>query len=96
MVAHAVSTARDAGANGQILVRGDSAYGTRTVIKACTRHGVQFSLVMAKSPAVQRDRTRRASCAVLAAPMGYGWFGPLGYEDITGTGVLRLDQPPPD
>jgi Transposase DDE domain group 1 len=92
MVAQAASTARDAGANGQILVRDDSAYGTRTVIKACTRRGVQFSLVMAKSPAVQRDSTRRASCAVLPHRLPLSVIDPaaataarsgrLGYADL--------------
>ena len=40
--------------------------------------------------------TRRTSCTVPAAPMGHRWIGPLGREDVTGTGVLRLDQPSPD
>jgi hypothetical protein len=54
MVAQAISTARAAGARGPILVRGDSAYGNRTVVRACLRHGAQFSLVMARNPAVDR------------------------------------------
>ena len=33
MVAQAIGTARAAGASGQILVRGDSAYGNRTVVR---------------------------------------------------------------
>ena len=32
MVAQAIGTARAAGASGQILVRGDSAYGNRAVV----------------------------------------------------------------
>ena len=32
MVTAAISTARAAGASGEILVRGDSAYGNRTVV----------------------------------------------------------------
>jgi replicative DNA helicase len=40
--------------------------------------------------------SQRAGGAVLTAPMGYRWFGPLGREDFTGTGLLRLDQSPPD
>ncbi len=57
MIAAAISTARTArtaGATGPILVRGDSAYGTRAVVGACTRHGAQFSLVMTRNTAVQR------------------------------------------
>src|SRR4051812_39263728 len=55
MVAHAIGTARAAtGASRQILVRGDSAYGTRAVVAACVRHGAQFSLVMTRNPDVER------------------------------------------
>ena len=54
MVAQAVGTARDCGASGQILVRGDSAYGNRKVVAACLRAGAQFSLVMTRNPAVDR------------------------------------------
>src|ERR1700687_3146172 len=38
----ATATARAAGVTGQILVRGDSAYGTRAVVSACRRAGAQF------------------------------------------------------
>jgi hypothetical protein len=54
MVAQAIATARAAGASGKILVRGDSAYGTRTVVRACRRGNAMFSLVMTKNPAIQR------------------------------------------
>jgi hypothetical protein len=54
MVAQAIGTARDLGARDQILVRGDSAYGSRKVVRACVRHGAQFSLVMARNPAIER------------------------------------------
>ena len=54
MVAQAISTARAAGASGPILVRGDSAYGSRKVVRACLRHGAQFSLVMTRNPAIER------------------------------------------
>jgi hypothetical protein len=54
MVAQAIATARAAGASGQILVRGDSAYGTRAVIGAARHAGVQFSLVLTKNTAVQK------------------------------------------
>lgn len=54
MVAQAIATARAAAASGPILVRGDSAYGNRTVVNACLRAGAQFSLVMTRNPAVER------------------------------------------
>jgi len=54
MVKEAVKTARDAGATGKILVRGDSAFGTGPVAAACLKAGVQFSLVLTKNRAVVR------------------------------------------
>jgi Transposase DDE domain group 1 len=54
MVAQGIGTARAAGASGQILVRGDSAYGTRAVVTACVRHGAQFSLVLSRNSAIER------------------------------------------
>ena len=54
MVTDAIRTTRAAGASGQILVRGDSAYGNSTVIAACVKAGVQFSFVLAKTRAVNR------------------------------------------
>jgi len=54
MVAAAIGTARDLGASGKILARGDSAFGNRTVVRTCVRHGAQFSLVMTRNPAVDR------------------------------------------
>jgi DDE family transposase len=54
MIAQAIRTARAAGAGGKILVRGDSAFGSRKVVRACVRHGAAFSLVMTRNPAVDR------------------------------------------
>jgi hypothetical protein len=48
MVREAIAVARACGASGEILVRGDSAYGTGAVVDACLRAGVRFSLVVAK------------------------------------------------
>ncbi len=53
MVAQAINTARAAGAVGPILVRGDSAYGTRVVVTACVRAGAQFSVVMTRNAAIE-------------------------------------------
>ncbi len=52
MVREAIATARAAGANGQILVRGDSAYGNRLVVQACVKADVRFSVVLTKNQAV--------------------------------------------
>jgi hypothetical protein len=52
MVTDAVRTARAAGARGQILVRGDSAYGNSVVVGACLKARVGFSVVLTKNPAV--------------------------------------------
>ncbi|HEU4362807.1 MAG TPA: IS1380 family transposase [Mycobacterium sp.] len=52
MVCEAITTARAAGVAGQILVRGDSAYGNSEVVAACQRAGARFSLVLAKNSAV--------------------------------------------
>ncbi|MDT5202505.1 MAG: hypothetical protein QOH34_4027, partial [Mycobacterium sp.] len=41
-----------AGVRGQILVRGDSAYGNSTVVAACRRAGARFSLVLTKNRTV--------------------------------------------
>jgi hypothetical protein len=54
MVSEAIATARAAGACGEILVRGDSAFGSRAVIGAAVKAGVKFSLGLAKNPAVNR------------------------------------------
>ncbi|MDT5285737.1 MAG: hypothetical protein QOF88_626 [Mycobacterium sp.] len=54
MVASAISTARDLGADRNILVRGDSAYGNRKVVRVCVRYGARFSLVMTRNAAVDR------------------------------------------
>jgi len=54
MVAQALTTARAAGVSGQIIVRGDSAYGSRAVIRVCRRYGAVFSLVLSRNAAVQR------------------------------------------
>ncbi|WP_446221250.1 IS1380 family transposase [Nocardia sp. IBHARD005] len=54
MVTAAINTARAAGATGQILVRGDSAYGNRKVVRAALRAGTQFSLVMTRNRAIDR------------------------------------------
>jgi DDE family transposase len=52
MITEAIRTARAAGASGEILVRGDSAYGAGPVVHACLKAGARFSVVLIKNPAV--------------------------------------------
>ncbi|BBY57197.1 IS1380 family transposase [Mycolicibacterium sarraceniae] len=52
MIAQAVATARATGITGDILVRGDSAYGNGVVVAACRRAGARFSLVLTKNRTV--------------------------------------------
>ncbi|MGO4647395.1 IS1380 family transposase [Nocardia sp. 2YAB30] len=54
MVTAAIGTARKAAATGTIVVRGDSSYGTRKVVRAALRGGAQFSLVMTQNSAVKK------------------------------------------
>jgi hypothetical protein len=54
MVAQAIATARTAGVTGEIVVRGDAAYGSAAVVRACRRAGARFSLVLTRNAAVQR------------------------------------------
>jgi hypothetical protein len=54
MVAEAIGVARAAGAVGEILVRGDAAYGNSAVVRACIKAGARFSVVLTKDPAVSR------------------------------------------
>ena len=54
MVRQAIATARAAGATGEILMRGDSAYGNSAVVGACVKAGVRFSVVLTKNRAVTR------------------------------------------
>ena len=60
MVSEAISTARAAGASGTILVRGDSAYGTSEVVRACLKAKAQFSVVLTKN--------RRVAAAISTIP----------------------------
>jgi hypothetical protein len=52
MVREAIGVARAAGATGEILVRGDCAYGTSAVVGACVQGRVRFSVVLTKNRAV--------------------------------------------
>ncbi len=84
MVAEAIRTARAAGATGDILVRGDSAYDSNAVVAACVQAGVRFSVVLTKTRAVNR--------AIAGIP-GDGWT-PVHYPGAVvdpDTGALISD-----
>jgi hypothetical protein len=53
LVKQAIATARSAGATGQILVRGDSAFGSGPVASACRKAGANFSLTLQSNPKLQ-------------------------------------------
>lgn len=48
-VTQAITTTRKCGATGAIMVRGDSAFGTKKVIAACLAEGVEFSLSVSRN-----------------------------------------------
>jgi hypothetical protein len=50
LVKQAITTARASGATGQILVRGDSAFGSGPVVTACRTAGVNFSVALQSNP----------------------------------------------
>lgn len=52
MIAQAVATARAAGVTGELVVPGDSAYGTGVITAACRRAGARFSLAVTKNRAM--------------------------------------------
>src|SRR4051812_28388907 len=61
MIAEAITTARACGATGQIVVRADSAFYTKTVIGTCRRRDVRFSVT------TRIDAKVRAACDSIAA-----------------------------
>ena len=64
MVRQAIGTARRVGA-GQILVRGDAAYGTAAVVTTCINAGARFSVVLTKTP---RSTGRSPASATTPGP----------------------------
>jgi Transposase DDE domain group 1 len=51
-VRQAITTARACGGSGTIMLRGDSAFGTKKVIATCCEEGVEFSLSVARNRAI--------------------------------------------
>ena len=49
-----ISTARTAGAGGKIMLRGDSAFGTKKVIAACLDEGIEFSMTLSRNKRVTK------------------------------------------
>jgi hypothetical protein len=101
MVAQAITTARAAGVTGQILVRGDSAYGTRAVVNACRRAGAQFSLVWTKNTKVQAAINAIAEDAwipvrypgAVADPDTGAWISDAEVAEIPYTAFTSTDDP---
>ena len=54
MVTDAIGVARAAGAAGEVMVRGDSAYGNSAIVRACLRAGARFSVVLIKNSTVTK------------------------------------------
>jgi hypothetical protein len=53
-VRETIGRVRRAGASGQLIFRADAGFWSRKVIKACTDHGAQFSLTVARQPVITR------------------------------------------
>jgi hypothetical protein len=54
MVAEAVATAKSCGATGLIIVRMDSAFYAKKVVRACRRAGARFSVTVRMDAAIKR------------------------------------------
>ena len=53
-IKQAIGTARACAASGTIMVRGDSAFGSKKMITTCVQEGVEFSLSMARNRAITK------------------------------------------
>ena len=53
-VKQAITTTRACGASGKIMLRGDSAFGTKKVIATCVEEGVEFSLSVTRNRAITK------------------------------------------
>ena len=101
MIAQTMATARAAGVTGQILVRGDSAYGNSTVVAACRRAGAQFSLVLTKSATVATAINSISDDAwtpvkypgAVRDPDTGGWISDAEVAETSYTAFGSTDQP---
>lgn len=83
-IKQAIGTARACGRTGKILVRGDSAFGTKKVITTCVAEGAEFSLSV--------SRNKRISAAIEA--IDEAAYTPVHYPGAvtdTDTGELISD-----
>jgi Transposase DDE domain group 1 len=83
-VKQAIGTARACAASGKIMLRGDSAFGTKKVIAACLEEGVEFSLSVSRNKRIAKTIHRIDENAY--TPVHY----PGAVEDPD-TGVLISD-----
>src|SRR3954452_19314346 len=92
MVLEEITTARAAGATGQILVRGDSAYGNSAVVAACVKAKARFSVVPTK------ERAPRASGFSLSISRGVlrsaRGVGKLVHGHLLAPEPVRRSRPP--
>jgi hypothetical protein len=78
-IAEAIGTARACGATGEIVVRADSAFYAKTVIAACRRQNVRFSLT------ARIDAKIRAACDSIGETQWLGIRYPQAiYDEDTG------------
>ena len=95
MIAQAVAAAQ---ATGQILVRGDSAYGNSTVAAACRRAGARFSLVLTKSATMAAAIDENAWIPVtyrgaVRDPDAGAWISDAEVTETTYTAFAFTDRP---
>jgi DDE family transposase len=107
MVAQAIATARAAGATAKILVRGDSAYGNRAVVRACRRGNAESSLVMTamtRNPAIARAIAAIPDTAwtpvrypgAVRDPDTGAWISDAALAEVPYTAfAATTDRPPP-
>ena len=101
MITEAVATARAAGVTGQILVRGDSAYGTGTVVNAAREAGARFSVVLNKTTTVAAviasipdDAWTPVSCpGAVRDPDTGGWISEAEVAETGYTAFGSTDTP---
>ena len=55
-VRETVSRVRDAGASGQLTLRGDSGFYTEAVVTICRKQDVRFSITIRQQASVRRRR----------------------------------------
>ena len=68
MVTDAIGVARAAGAAGEVMVRGDSAFGHSAVVRACQR-AARFSVVLVKNATLTAGDRRHSRGRLVPGPL---------------------------